>query len=146
MEDFDIKMTPKTREVLISLHRQKALHEDHMRKALSSIGADVKKEIVRLIQTGPKTGRIYTINGRKHQASAPGESPANMTGRLAKGASYRTRNHLEMEVGISSRVGYANYLETGTKKMKPRPYLTRAVEANHRNAVLILQSMFLGVR
>lgn len=39
----------------------------------------VRTEAVSLINTGPKTGRIY---GR-HQASAPGESPAGDTGQLA---------------------------------------------------------------
>ena len=142
--DFDIKVTPKTREVLIDLHNHRQLHEDHMRNALSDIGLDVRREIRKLIRRPPKTGRWYTIRGVKHQASAPGEPPANLTGKLARGASYRTRNHLEMEVGIRG-VSYAEYLETGTRKMKPRPYLVRAVEANHRNAVFLLRSLFLGM-
>lgn len=142
MSEFDITITPKTREFLISIKNQIPFHREHMRKALHDIGEDVKREIKRLIKYPPKSGRVYTIRGRKHQASAPGEAPANRTGKLMKSASYRVRNHEEMEVGLTA--SYANYLETGTRKMKPRPYLTRAVEANHRNAVLILESAFRG--
>lgn len=39
----------------------------------------VKKKL-----TGPRTGRIYIIDGRPHQASAPGEPPATLSGDLRK--------------------------------------------------------------
>ena len=134
---FEIKMTPKTREVVLKIPRHVRLHKRGMRKALNQIGRHVVLEDQRLIKSPPKTGRIYKFNGRDHQASAPGESPANRTGRLAGSARFATRNHQEMTVGEVAP--YAGFLEDGTKKMAPRPHLIKAVNANHRNAVKELE-------
>lgn len=80
---------------------------------------------------GPKTGRIYRVGkrGRTHQASAPGETPAVMTGRLRRSikrqlikerdAAYRVR--------ITWNATYMKFLEFGTSRMRPRPSVRRAL-------------------
>jgi hypothetical protein len=77
----------------------------------------VKDEAVSLINTGPKTGRIY---GR-HQASAPGEAPAGDTGDLARriGTDVDPAT-LTGSVTFSSK--HARPLEYGTVNMAPRPF------------------------
>lgn len=139
MSIWEIKVTPRTREVLIKVPKHLECHKEGMRKSLSLIGLEVVREDTRLIRSPPKTGRWYYIPELKrlHRASAPGQAPANMTGRLAKSAGYRTRNHQEMEVG--ERAPYAKFLELGTKNMKPRPHLIKAVTAVNRNAVKMLE-------
>lgn len=82
----------------------------------------VRAEAVSLINTGPKTGRIY---GR-HQASAPGESPAGDTGDLAR------KIGTEVDPGtltgtITFSSAHARFLEYGTVKMAPRPFARVAV-------------------
>lgn len=82
----------------------------------------VLETAVRKIKNPPKTGRIYTIRGVVHQASAPGEPPADDTGALA--ASGQVQHDVEE---ASSRVlftaAHAPALELGTERMEARPYL-----------------------
>lgn len=76
----------------------------------------------------PKTGRIYYYNGRRYQASAPGEPPAIRSGDL-----YRNVSPIFSQGGLQARIDpsqndifYAPWLEEGTTRMEPRPYLNRA--------------------
>lgn len=89
----------------------------------------VRTNAVKKILSGPKTGVIYKRRGVSHQASAPGESPANDTGRLAQSA--RT----ELDAGeikgiVNFSTAYAAALEFGTNdgKILPRPYARPALE------------------
>lgn len=90
------------------------------------IGPKLRDETRRLIYEPPKTGRIYNIYGRRHQASAPGQSPANLTGRLAQSNDYTVRGHDSLEFG--ERAPYARFLEEGTRKIAQRPHLIRAFQ------------------
>lgn len=97
------------------------------------VSENVLQTAVRSILTGEKTGRIYRHRGVDHQASAPGESPASDTGRLAQ--SGRTSyNPQELTGTISFSTGYAHHLEFGTEKMEPRPFLRRALHSQRRSA------------
>jgi len=102
-----------------------------LRYAWRQAGVIVTDKLRYIIRNGPRTGRVYTIRGRKHQASAPGEAPANRTGRLAKSVGYKATGHHTLEVGEEAE--YAEYLERGTHnkdgsvRMAPRPHLQVAV-------------------
>lgn len=91
------------------------------------IGSElVKSEAIRLILSPPKTGRVYRRKGVVHQASAPGEAPANDMGRLAN--SITTEFQPDKLTGIiGAHTDYAAYLEYGTSKMEPRPYMRPAL-------------------
>src|SRR3546814_6776743 len=78
-----------------------------------------------MIHNGRRTGRVYTFRGRKHQASAPGEVPANRTGRLANSVDYEATGHHTLVFG--ERAEYAGWLENGTTRMAPRPNLQVSV-------------------
>jgi HK97 gp10 family phage protein len=80
------------------------------------------------IQRPPKTGRLYrTYNKRKlHRASAPGESPATDSGTLASRVFHEVQAG-GFEASVASDVRYAGYLEFGTRRMAPRPYLAPAL-------------------
>lgn len=81
----------------------------------------VKTRMVERIQQPPKTGRIYKRNTVSHQASAPGESPASDTGRLAQ--SVTTTYDIPNITGyINVSTEYAAALEFGTPRVAPRPY------------------------
>lgn len=96
--------------------------------AWNNAGDIVSKELVRILTTGPRTGRVYTIRGRKHQASAPGEAPAKLSGALANSVGYKVTSWHTMQVGEDEE--YAKFLEDGTGRMRPRPHLTVAVGLN----------------
>lgn len=92
-----------------------------LKRALYDIGYDMYKEARRLIKEGPKTGILYKIKGkRSHRASAPGEPPANWTGKLRRSVGFNVRKD-EVEYGY--RLFYGKFLEEGTVKMKERPGL-----------------------
>ena len=63
--------------------------------------------------------------------SAPGEAPAVDTGRLRASITHR----VEMESGeaagfVGTSVEYAPWLEFGTTRMQPRPFMVPAIERN----------------
>lgn len=96
---------------------------------------EVRNEVIRLILDTPKTGRLYPRRGGKmHQASAPGEAPANDYGRLLN--SIRTDYDLTTCVGtVTASTKYAAFLEYGTARMAPRPYMRPAL-ANRRPHII----------
>jgi hypothetical protein len=108
-----------------------------IRKAYYRMGKQCTKDARESILQGPKTGRIYYIKKGsrtyKHQASAPGEPPANLTGRLRKSIDFEVRSFRQLEFGANTP--YAAALELGSpqRKLLPRPYLVRALDKNHKN-------------
>lgn len=94
-----------------------------VRKAAFDVEARAKASM-----SGPKRGRIYPRPGGKvHRASAPGEAPAIDTGALVNSIQMAMEGDLTAVVGTA--VEYAPYLEFGTRRMAPRPYLGPAAEA-----------------
>lgn len=69
----------------------------------------------------PKSGKKYG----SHTASAPGEAPASRTKALEKSLQISDKT---LESRLFSNVGYAFLLETGTKKMSPRPMWETTVD------------------
>lgn len=81
---------------------------------------------VKLITSGPKTGRRYKRRGVVHQASAPGEAPASDTATLV-----RNRETVLIPERFAARLrltaAHALPLELGTRTMAPRPHARRAL-------------------
>jgi len=115
-------------------------------------------------------GNVYMIGKKRniaHQASAPGEAPAVLTGRLR--ASITTawtdgqrptpdgKAEKEDAVGIpggsmrdfrvvvGTNVDYAVFLELGTSKMAPRPFMRPALERHAANIESNLGSIILQI-
>jgi hypothetical protein len=88
----------------------------------------VRAEAVRLIESPPKTGRIYRRRGVEHQASAPGEAPAADTGTLA-GSIITEFDRSELLGTVAATAVYAQALELGTPRIRPRPYMRPALIA-----------------
>ena len=104
----------------------------------------VRTRAIESILNDPKTGEIYTTlfftigkgEGRivipygtrpAHQASAPGEAPASDTGTLVNSITTTIqREQLTATVSVHSIVG--KYLEFGTDRMAPRPFMRPALD------------------
>lgn len=84
-------------------------------KEISKALAD---EIIHTISTGHRSGRVY----KTHIASAPGEPPISDTGALANSV-------VNSDESVSINAPYAILLEQGTRKMAPRPYIQRSIDA-----------------
>jgi len=81
------------------------------------------KEMKKSILSGAKSGRQYYINGARHTASAPGQAPANVTGSLVRSIVVNKSNN---KATVSISKDYAVFLEFGTSKMRPRPFILPA--------------------
>jgi len=69
----------------------------------------------------PKHGRVYG----KHIASAPGEAPAVDTGNLKNSIGTKGVSH---GWAVTVKADYGVYLEFGTVRIAPRPFLKPVVE------------------
>ena len=87
-------------------------NKEGIRRGLLDVGPEIEREIVRLIESPPKTGRLYLIGGRIHRASAWGESPATLTGTLADSVGFSVTSPTQLVMGYQANVApYGKWLE-----------------------------------
>jgi HK97 gp10 family phage protein len=113
-----------------------------LRRVLESSDGPVARELLRValrlegttkrLLSTPGQGRLYP-RGRTvvHRASAPGQPPAVDTGRLRASITHTLpeRDERGLRVRVGTDVEYARYLEFGTRRMAPRPFLRPAMAA-----------------
>lgn len=89
------------------------------------------------IRTGTRSGHVYLTEGGVHQASAPGEPPANLSGALAGSIrSTRMTDRPGSFATAGSDLAYAQVLEFGGFSdfngkpvyVEPRPFLVPSFE------------------
>lgn len=104
------------------------------KNAVADSGNIVHEEILHLVLDTAKSGRVYDFRGGKHQASAPGQPFANMTGN----ALLNTKKY-EENGGLTARIAgeaeYAAYLELGTSKMEPRPVFIPSISNKKKEII-----------
>lgn len=95
---------------------------------------DVAVVIVNKVKTllsQPGRGRIYRISGQRtiHQASAPGDPPAVVFGRLRSSYTWQAGQDAQGDfVDVGTNQKKAPHLEFGTRRMRPRPHLRPAID------------------
>lgn len=97
----------------------------HSLKGLvTPIENDVKDSIRK-----PKSGPIVSRSNpaRKVKVSLPGEAPADDRGLLVNSVEVEV-DPQEYNISISAAAMYARFLELGTRKMLPRPFLRPALK------------------
>jgi HK97 gp10 family phage protein len=98
-----------------------------MTRRLYAAGLLVERHAKRLLSvagTGTKAsgrGRVYGAN-----PSAPGEPPHKQTGRLRASVASEV-DAAAQTARVGTNVKYGKYLELGTRRMKPRPWLRRSL-------------------
>jgi len=79
-----------------------------------------------------------------HVASSPGEAPNSDSGYLVStihaGEIIETPGSIQTSVGVGAEYGL--YLELGTSKMEPRPFLVPATEVNRKDVIDALHKRF----
>lgn len=108
-----------------------------IRQAWFGLGRELKAEASKEILRRPKGGRVYVVRGpsgrrRRHVASAPGETHANLSGTLRRSLGWKVHGHLRMDFGYgvdSQAPRYAPFVERGTRRMAARPSLRNAIDA-----------------
>jgi len=109
--------------------------KEGIRRGLLEVGPEIEREVVRLIKSPPKTGRLYLIGGRIHQASAPGEAPADLSGALAESVDSVAPSATQLIIGDRANIApYGGLLENGSPggQLKKRPHLKPAALSKAR--------------
>lgn len=81
--------------------------------------------------SGSRHGRRYRVPGtrRFYTASAPGEPPAVRLGRLRQSIRAKVeKRRAEVSSSVGTDLDYGDYLERGTSRMAPRPWLKRTFD------------------
>lgn len=85
-------------------------------------------------RTDPNTGKRIRGSGVYYTASAPGEPPARRTGNLhlrwieETAVSNSSGNGVTVTARLESGVPYAGYLENGTSRIEPRPFIQPIID------------------
>jgi hypothetical protein len=122
----------KNQTVFKGLDRLKDRSKIAIRSAWFEVAKDLSTEANKEILRKPKGGHTYFIrmkNGRyrRHVASAPGETHANLTGKLRRSVSWKVHGFYMMEFGYGFATGaknrapiYDSWVEDGHKQGKKR--------------------------
>lgn len=106
-----------------------------VKKALRSHALRTRSDFINEYNNGTKTGRFY---GR-HRASASGETPARITGKLGRGFVFNANNTTST---FGTNTEYGKFLEFGTRKMKPRNGVLQAINKNMQTLELDLLDLY----
>lgn len=139
-----VKADPINKKAYIGIDNITRNHKKAIRNASFDIGKKSQNESRKNILTGKKTGRTYKIGGFVHRASAPGESPANITGSLAKSVDYDVRGHQQTEFGYKKL--YGKFLEDGTVNMERRPNLQKVFDGNLQEYINLMVKHYENIR
>ena len=106
--------------------------EPHFREVVKGGAQLIRGEAIKSIQSGAKSGIVYEkYNPRRtHRASAPGQAPASDTGNLV--SKIIVRQDGQDKTNVESNANYSAFLEYGTSKMEPRPFMFPAFEKSKK--------------
>lgn len=119
----------KIRNATTSMTR---LVDNELKIALKASGEKVRGEAIQSLLEGGKSGKRYKRGNKIHTASAPGEAPANDTGRLAGSIHTIVDAHEALIIAGRGQVKYAKMLEFGTRFIAERPFMYPALEKSRQ--------------
>lgn len=109
----------------------------NVRRAAEMLASDIRGKF-------PASGAVGTLSGGgdKKNASAAGGIPHVQTAHLKRniGVDMKGKTTARVGTGIGSRqsVGYALWLEYGTRSMAARPFLRPGLKRNHRKIMRVM--------
>jgi len=101
---------------------------DECRDAVIDIAHKIRNTIIKGMYDTPKSGKRYRRGKKWHTASSPGNYPAVDSGELVSRIIPPDIRSNEIEVGVEAGAPHGIMLESGTKHMKPRPWLQPSLE------------------
>ncbi len=132
----NITTNKKTRDVLVKIENLSKFTQKGIREGFERMGSGLVRTFQNQILNEEKFGEDYNIIGsdgvkRLHRASAPGQTPALLTGDYYEKVFYKPHGAHGLEFGNTS--DHASFLELGTPNMKARPGLFNAIKHDLRN-------------
>lgn len=141
---MDIKFSVKNiKKVLSQLNKLEKDMEIPFQEIVKGGGQFIRGEAIKSIQAGAKSGIVYEKYNprRSHRASAPGQAPASDTGNLV--SKIIVRQKTKNITNVESNADYSAFLEYGTSKMEPRPFMLPAFEKSKKP---IINAVFKRVK
>ena len=141
----DINKQLKDFSVALSKYRE-SVHEKET-KFVTVACAEVERQAKTLMRdTAVDMEKTYGKRG--HHTSLPGNAPAPDTGTLMRSITHEVREENGEVVGVVGSTlrnpDYPKFLEFGTSKMKPRPWLSTAIEKSQNFMEQAFQSIMKG--
>lgn len=137
---MSIKIDARSRKAVLKIKNLEKLTRSGVEFAAYTSGKGLVKATSAEILKKPKGGVVYVrkVGGRrrKHTASAPGETHANMSGKLRRSLDFKVNpSQLEFGYGVQKNDApdYAGFVEVGTKRMTARPSLQNGIKSERRN-------------
>lgn len=139
-----VRRTSESQFVIDKLDSLISLTQRGMRQAWFKTGKDLMTESNKQILKKPKSGRIYRVRTRsgrfkRHRSSAPGQSHANLSGKLRRSRGWKVKGSTQLEFGYGvtkKAPDYAEPVEKGSRNMSARPTLLNTINASTRNIVV----------
>ena len=130
---MQVTLTVKNlKKVMSQLKQLNKQLEPDFQEIVKGGGQLIRGEAVKSIQQGSKSGVVYEKYNprRSHRASAPGEAPASDTGNLV--SKIIVKQKTKDITNVESNANYSAFLEYGTSKMQPRPFMLPAFEKSKK--------------
>lgn len=136
-----VRLDPSSQKAVWRIRNLRKLTKAGIEYAAWQSAKQLQKATSDEIIRKPKRGRTYIIRGpsgrrRRHVASAPGETHANLTGKLRRSLGF-TVSSTEIEFGYGvfrePAPEYARFVEFGTRRMLARPSLLNGIRDQRRN-------------
>ncbi len=139
MATTGFKIQPKSRRVIEKLIGLDNLTKQGIRQGMFDSGHGLIKNASTEILRKPKSGHTYFIRDkagrvRRHVASAPGETHANLTGTTRRSLSFKLAGvtSFEFGYGVSGGVEAPDYAE---ELESTRPSLQNAIRSENQNMI-----------
>ncbi len=141
------KLDPRGKRVIGKMLDIEKLARRGVRQGAFRSGHGLIKRASDEILRKPKSGRTYFIiskagSRRKHVASAPFETHANLSGQTRRSLSFSIKGTRELRFGygvsaskFSQTKGHGRFLEFGTRNMDPRPSVQIAIREETSNMI-----------
>lgn len=109
--------------------------QDDLPKAIKLCCEQVRSTALDDMAKTPRNMNVTYYSGEnrniEHHPSLPGNAPAPDTGNLRASIHYTIEGKSEKTIGrVGTDVEYGKYLEFGTSRMAPRPWLKPALDKN----------------
>lgn len=91
-----------------------------LKKNIATAALRYETDLKKTINTGARSGIVYTRGTVSHQASAPGEPPKTDTGQLVNSI-HTVIKRQGLSAEVKSNLPYAGMLELGTSRVAARP-------------------------
>lgn len=135
---FKFKADKKNPSVELQIENLAQRTKRGIRQGFFQLGSALKVDMNAEVLKKNKTGRVYIVRTsrgrrgtgrrRRHRSSAPGQTPANLTGNYRRAIGYQIHGSDSLEFGIRDDVDYGDFLESGTSRMSPRPGVGNTVK------------------